>query len=145
MSGKRISDMSNDEVFAATVYMETRRLDREGQTWVAWVIKNRKNNPSRFGHGTYRGVCLAPSQFECWTSGYSECLSGDKFRVKSGEEDIFELSQRVVRDVHASNNDPTSGADHYHAVNAPHSWAADSSRMRETGRVGGHIFYREIR
>ena len=42
--GKRLNreSMTDEENFAATIYMEARGESEEGQSWVAWVI-NRDN------------------------------------------------------------------------------------------------------
>lgn len=60
-----ISQLSDTEILALTIYGEARGEPIEGQIAVANVINNRfLNNPKKYK--SISEVCLEPLQFSCW-------------------------------------------------------------------------------
>jgi len=55
------------DILAKTLWGEARGEGREGLIAVAWVIKNRADNPGWWGK-SIELVCLKPYQFSCWNA-----------------------------------------------------------------------------
>lgn len=58
--------LSVREVLALTLFGEARGEPLEGKVFVGCVIRNRVRTVGRWAD-SYPGVCLAPSQFSCWS------------------------------------------------------------------------------
>lgn len=132
---------------ARTLWGECRGEPREGQIAVAWVIRNRAENPGWWsrqrGDGipddTIEAVCLDPHQFSCWWDGQAK-------RVRSSTlaqlGTLYELAEAVLND---QIPDPTNGADHYHTILRPEGvrlWPPAWAQKHVGTRVGSHLFYR---
>ena len=128
--------MTDEEIFAATIYMEARGESEEGQRWVAWVIKNRAHkNRSYWGGSKIRDVCLRQSQFSCWNGRTS---------LDVNEPQAFQTASRIAREVSGASisQDPTSGSDHYcnlSVLKTEPSWVKNVKFVR---KVGSHSFYK---
>ncbi|TAJ97290.1 MAG: cell wall hydrolase [Reyranella sp.] len=120
-------------IMALTLYGEARGLDLEGQTKVAWVIRNRAERRAFVGsswlgtEGAVAKVCLMPWQFSCWNDG--DPNSGrlhtwlDEFDRRGGANmEILPFINLATSVLEGLVEDITNGADHYHTVRAP-SWA----------------------
>lgn len=120
-------------IMALTLYGEARGLDTEGQTKVAWVIRNRAE---RFGfvgtshvgaEGAVAKACLMPWQFSCWNDGDPNASALKALLRefdKTGERPYgldhqFKIATAVLEGIV---EDITNGADHYHTIRAPR-WA----------------------
>jgi spore germination cell wall hydrolase CwlJ-like protein len=132
------------DVLARTIWGEARGESSGGRVAVAWSIRNRvfdgKTN-SWWGEG-YAGVCQKPYQFSCWNK------NDPNFPYLSGAKEIpfRELAQaRIVADqvIDGKVQDPTSGATHYYALamKTPPAWAA---KAKQTLKLGGHVFFRDV-
>ncbi|PCR94915.1 cell wall hydrolase [Pseudomonas fluorescens] len=132
------------DVLARTIWGEARGESAGGRVAVAWSIRNRvfdgKAN-SWWGEG-YAGVCQKPYQFSCWNK------NDPNFPYLSGAKEIpfRELAQcRIVADqvIDGKVQDPTSGATHYYALamKTPPAWAA---KAKQTLKLGGHVFFRDV-
>lgn len=112
-----------------TVIAEAGGEGPDGMAAVTHVIRNRAD---RRGQGI-GDVVRAPNQFE----GYGNPRAGSR---RNQRDPAFRKSAEDVIDrVFAGElEDPTGGADHFHAAYVSPDWAG---RMPETARVGGHIFY----
>jgi len=149
-------------VMALTLYGEARGLPEEGQTKVAWVIRNRAERKqfvgSQFGTpGCVTTVCLAPWQFSCWNvNDPNSRVLNDRLRrfddLVTPEPMGMTTQLKVARDVlEGLVPDPTNGADHYHTIAAP-SWATTwppewANEYKVTARDpddSGHIFYSSL-
>lgn len=127
------------EVLARTVFGEARGQEFKGQLAVAWVVRNRAARPQRFAP-TIAGVCLQPAQFSCWNRSdpnFSRLVSvslPDPAYVTALAAAGMVLTDQAT--------DPTGGADHYVAdyIKAP-SW---TRLMKQTIKIGVHVFYREL-
>lgn len=127
-------------VVAATLWGEARNEPREGKVAVAWVIRNRVEDPGWWGR-TWVGVCMAKGQFSCW---WDE--QGPKVRSVSPDDPQFQECLAVAEEVmgEACPPDPTKGATHYYAPKGmpggkEPKWAVG---RRPTAVIGGHRFYK---
>jgi len=75
--------MSELITMAKTVWGEARGESVKGQIAVAWVIKNRADNPRWWGK-TIEEVCLKKYQFSCWLESDPNKAKMDKLT----EEDL---------------------------------------------------------
>lgn len=136
--------MSDTLILARTVWGEARGEPWIGMVAVAWVIRNRveadihdDGKPDWWGEG-YPGVCLAPRQFSCWD---------DHATIGEQTPRTMPIPYAAAAAVMADDErDPTNGATHYHTIARP-SWAPIwppdwAATMRETARIGRHVFYR---
>ena len=131
---------------ARTLWGECRGEPREGQIAVAWVIRNRAENPgwwSRQRDGvpddTVEAVCLDRNQFSCW---WDKQASRVKTRTREQLGELYQLAYDVLDD---QIPDPTDGADHYHTILRPEyakSWPPAWAKGRVGQRFGSHLFYK---
>lgn len=132
------------DILARTIWGEARGESPAGKVAVAWTIRNRvfdgKEN-SWWGEG-YAGVCQKPYQFSCWNK------SDPNYPYLNGTRQIpfRELAQcRVAGDQVIDGNvpDPTGGATHYYAIamKKPPAWSA---KAKQTLKLGGHVFFRDV-
>ncbi|WP_458725058.1 cell wall hydrolase [Pseudomonas mandelii] len=136
------------DILARTLWGEARGEDLIGQIAVAWTIRNRvetdlhnDGKPDWWGEGFAR-VCQAPYQFSCWNRNDPNypSLSGAK-AVPFRELAQAQIAADQVIDGKVP--DPTGGATHYYAIamkKAP-GWAV---RAKETVRLGGHVFFKDV-
>lgn len=128
-------------VMALTVWGEARGESAAGQKAVAWVIRNRVDNPGWWGRDL-TGVCLKPYQFSCWNHNDPNYprLVNEATRARPDFKAIRLICEAVLLSGSAD-DDPTNGADHYctRAVAAKTSWAQDQAPVAE---IGAHLFYR---
>jgi N-acetylmuramoyl-L-alanine amidase len=132
------------DVLARTLWGEARGESLAGQIAVAWTIRNRVNDgkaKSWWGEG-YAGVCQKPYQFSCWNR------NDPNYAYLNGVKQIpfRELAQvRIAGDqvIDGKMPDPTGGATHYYAIamKNPPAWA---SRAKQTLKIGGHVFFKDV-
>lgn len=124
------------DTMARTLWGEARGESLEGKIGVAWVIKNRADNPKWWGHGISE-VCKAPWQFSCWLE---KDPNRQKLLAVTPKDEMFRECLMVTAGVLSGNiPDPTSGANHYHAKSILPNWA---SGKEPTARLHNHLFYR---
>lgn len=119
---------------ARTVWGEARGEPWDGKVAVAWVIRNRADNPGWWGRNVAE-VCLQPFQFSCW-------LHNDPNRVKciqATEVDLRECRKAVEAVFDGTEPDITNGADHYHHKTILPRWATGE---KPVAIIGDHKFYR---
>jgi spore germination cell wall hydrolase CwlJ-like protein len=125
------------DLVARTVYGEARGEPFQGKLAVAWVIKNRADNPRWWGNNI-KDVCMRHAQFSCW-------LPGDPNREKCEAVTDADLAFVDCQAATASAfkelmPDPTWMADHYYRIGSPEpSWVMD---QEPTCDIGHHRFYR---
>lgn len=150
-----VAEMANDadldsdlKTMALTVWAEARGESTTGRKAVAWVIRNRFENPgwwSVAGGGiprhTLEAVCRAPYQFSCWNAK-------DPNRARLDDPStLARADYQAIRAVCAAvlaapiDDDPTKGADHYCtlAVAPKTAWAKGRTPAVV---IGHHAFYR---
>ena len=136
-----VEQLTNEEVFAYTLYGECRGEPFFGQVAVACVIRNRVMD--KRWPGTYRGVCLQDKQFSCW----NEPLPLSHIQAAIYLE-AFKRLWYIVEGVRTFKiPDITQGANHYiNAFARPSEpkWAQNTNRivLWPSELVGAHAFYR---
>lgn len=126
-----------------TVWAEARGDGLEGETAVAWAIRNRAERAyagSLLGQaGAVEHVCKARLQFSCWNSDDPNLPKLLALKPEDAPE-LFDLCQDVLDGIV---EDPTKSADSYYAPRgmpgglAPY-WAAS---MKFCGQIGTQLFY----
>ncbi|HKJ72328.1 MAG TPA: cell wall hydrolase [Gammaproteobacteria bacterium] len=120
---------------ARTVFFEARDQSLKGQLSVALVALHRARE------GRYPGdLCSVIHQVAAF-SWYSDGKPDDP-RDYPGPANrrAWQTARQLVATLRASRlNDPTDGADHYHAAYVSPEW---SSHFAQTARIGDHLFYR---
>lgn len=127
------------QVYARTVWAEARGESREGQRAVAWVIRNRAENPRWWGRDI-KDVCLKDWQFSCWNVNdpQSQRLLKD-LESTALYESIEDLCIQVLAE--PKYMDPTGNSDHYLTTAIMHSTSWSKGRVPER-IIGNHAFYR---
>lgn len=137
------------DTMALTVWAEARGELPPGQKAVAWVIRNRWENPRWWsrqrGDGipddTIAAVCRDPYQFSCWNSGdpQSKRLKDPATLNLADVQDIRVLCEKVLSE--SPDDDPTHHADHYCTRFVAHKtkWAKTRTPV---AKIGSHWFYR---
>ena len=148
MSANKVSTIDLDTM-ALTVWAEARGELTAGQKAVAWVIRNRWENPRWWsrqrGDGipddTITAVCRDPCQFSCWNPSDPQSK-----RLKDPATlrriDVLRIRDICVNVLDESlDNDPSNHADHYctKAVAPNTRWARGRTPVAE---IGNHLFYR---
>lgn len=151
-------DYRDAVILALTLYGEARGLDTEGQTKVAWVIRNRASRARFVGNshvgaeGAVAKACMMPWQFSCWNeSDPNSAFLHEALRLYDRGQLVEQIEpQLAVAEAVLAGTipDPTNGADHYHTIRAPrwaHSWppywAAKMAVACVDPGTGGHVFY----
>lgn len=146
--------LTDTHVLACTLYGEARSESTEGILAVACVIRNRVKSdwgndkkPDWWGEG-FRGVCLRPAQFSCWSP------AGGEGNFKKLEQLVAALKVGPVSDARYKEcawiatgvindwvRDVVKGADHYHtaAMTPRPVWAQKHTPVIQ---VAKHVFYK---
>lgn len=139
--------MSNIITATKTIIGEAREESFRGQVAVAWVIRNRAQDPGWWGGPDWESVCLEDWQFSCWND---KQYGGQPFLRDLSTEDILEDNAyrqclRAVLAVYDDKiGDPTSGATHYVVTSWLHDpdlrpdWADELTQVAE---IGHHSFF----
>jgi N-acetylmuramoyl-L-alanine amidase len=125
------------QILHKTIFAEARGEPELGQRAVAWVIRNRaEQNRDYWGGESIAGVCLQPSQFECWNSDRSYLID----EAISNEPDVFNDIDSWLPEVYLS-PDPTEGADFYNNpdIEGYPPWTENVDRGI---KIGNHQFYK---
>lgn len=142
-----VSDADLD-IMALTVWAEARGEGPDGIAAVAWVIRNRFENPGWWsrqrGDGipddTIAAVCLDAYQFSCWNS--SDPQRSRLLNPATKERSDYKLCRKICLDVLQSpiEDDFVKGADHYctKAVVRHTRWARGRTPVKV---IGNHQFY----
>jgi hypothetical protein len=134
---------------ALTLWGECRGECREGQIAVAWIIRNRWQNPGWWsrqrGDGitddTITAVCRDPWQFSCWHPSDPQSKKIQSPQTLNNP-DVLAL-RALAADVLAADqkSDPTDGADHYCTKSVARNtrWARGRKPVKV---IGNHQFYK---
>lgn len=145
---QKISDIDLNTM-ALTVWAEARGEAIIGQRAVAWVIRNRWEQPGWWsrqrGDGipddTIQAVCRDPWQFSCWNPSdpQSHRLHDPATLRRDDVQAIRKVCERVLSE--SRDDDQTLGSDHYCTrLIAPNTkWARG---RKPTASIGNHLFYR---
>ena len=119
--------------------IKDQNLSVKDATAIAWVVKNRMKEASRYGRGE-EGVIHKPYQFTGVGSNEWNKVSSGKMTPQ--EKQIYQKFQTIAALVNSGKiPDPTNGANHYFNPKlAKPSWAKN---MKQTYNSGAHEFYRD--
>lgn len=134
-------------IAARTVYGEARGEPWSGKLAVAHVLVNRwKNHHGQWKKDdTLASTCLRHLQFSAWNA---RDPNFGKVQTVAFDDKTFRECLACVLWAIDGENDPTSGALHYHTVKAPSStiewppsWAASATA---SVTIGNHVFHAGI-
>lgn len=129
------------DILTRTVWGEARGESEKGQVAVAWVIKNRVNQPKWWGK-SYISVCKKPWQFSCWNAddpNYPFMMGRKMIPVEQ-----YQACEEAVKKALYGDKDPTKGATHYYnpkAVKTEPKWVEGATL---TVTIGAHKFYKNV-
>ena len=125
------------DVLARTIWGEARGEPPGGMEAVASVVMNRANHPRWWGHSVI-GVCRAPSQFSCWSSGDPNL---PQLLAVTVDDPDFARALHIARVAVAGDlPDTTGGADSYADLRyCRPDWAGTA---RRTAHIGNHTFFK---
>lgn len=107
-----------------------------GQQAVAWVLRNRVQNPAWWGN-SLETVCLKPQQFSCWNTDDPNC---QKIKDLAVTDPQYQALRAIVASVFFGDvDDPTDGADHYEVLGTGAAWAKNQEFSKI---IGAHAFYK---
>lgn len=154
-----IAQLATDQVLAITLYGEARGEPVEGRIAIASVIRNRVNTdigkdqkPDWWGEG-YRGVCLAPAQFSCWSPkgggqrNYDEVMAVVRSAVNGAALGpvMRECAWLAMGIISGDLIDRVNGATHYLTADLfrlnPPAWTKGKVPVV---RVSAHLFFNNI-
>lgn len=135
-----LDKLTDKVIMALTVWGEARGEFARGQEAVAWVIRNRMDNPRWWGR-SLRDVCLKPRQFSCWNfedPNYQKLMSVE-LRSTLLYKSIETICEQVL--YLDRSEDITLNSDHYCVSSIVHRvvWARN---RKPTAVIGHHNFYR---
>ena len=141
-SGGGVSQMNGFgelDTAARTVYGEARGEGLDGQRAVAWVIRNRVENPGWWGD-SWESVCLKKWQFSCWLESDP---NREKLQSVGYEDPDLRRCLRAVLEVMDSSDDPTQGSTHYlvSTLEPKPNWYSDDKVIC---RIGHHAFLKDV-
>lgn len=138
---KQLFTARERETAALTVWAECRGQPWEGQLAVAYVIRNRFEQPSWWGTGL-AGVCLKPWQFSCWNKSVEHGSQLDRLNNPATKKLKSYADAMAAVDVALAGlePDPTNGAAYYctPAVVNQTKWARGKT---PSAVIGGHVFF----
>lgn len=132
------------DVLFRTTWAEARGEGLEGETAVAWVIRNRAERAG-YAHdllgaaGAVARVCKARWQFSCWNKDDPNLPKLLALRHEDAP-DLYDLCQDILDGLVA---DPTGGADMYYAPQGMPGGAAPywASSCKQVAVIGHQIFF----
>lgn len=134
-----VTDNSESDVLARTIWGEARGEGYAGMQAVANVIMNRVKRGGWYGL-TVSEVCKKPYQFSCWNvtdPNYQKIKT-----VTTANNQFLQAVEIATQAVNGTLPDITSGATEYHATSIKPNW--NYNKLVEVGTIGNHKFYRSI-
>ena len=131
--------MIEHRCLAEALYYEARGEGRTGQQAVAEVVLHRMD-AGRFGQSICSVVYEGAGRRGCQ---FSFTCNGDLARPR--EEEAWAEAEQLAAQILTGEvrlRNATGGATHYHATFVRPFWAPS---LKQTAKIGGHIFYREGR
>jgi N-acetylmuramoyl-L-alanine amidase len=124
------------DISARTLWGEVRGEPTLGQIAVAWVIRNRVENPGWWGN-TPTTVCLDPWQFSCWMDA-----QGPSLKALPTSDATYNLLYAIAKGVFSGTYvDPTKGASHYKVHGTVAQWDK-AAAGKLTVSIGHHDFFK---
>lgn len=134
-----VTDNSEADTLARTMYGEARGEGAIGMQAVANVVVNRANRGGWYGL-TISEVCKKPKQFSCWNKtdpNYKKITS-----VTLDDPTFATAFQLAMQAVAGTLPDITSGATEYHAKTIKPNW--NWEKLVQVANIGNHVFYRSV-
>lgn len=127
-------------VAGRTLYGECRGEPKDGQIAVAWVIRNRADQPCWWGRSVTE-VCLHPYQFSCWLKSDPNSA---KLSALSDTDLKLQYLIGITKDVFTGGYpDPTNGATHYKVRGTKAQWDVEvEARGIKPVSIGAHDFFK---
>lgn len=126
------------DVFARTIWAESRGEPLSGQIAVAWVILNRLRDARKRWPQTLTDVCKQPKQFSCWNVKDPNLVA---LSAVSFADRAFVRSFGIACSVFVGDwPDPTNGANHYLRTD----WLPRVKwwkKMTKTAEIGNQTFF----
>lgn len=120
---RSVEDLSDIDVMALTVWAEARGEGPEGQAAVAWIIRNRTDDPGRDWWGdSIKEVCLKKWQFSCWNEG--DPNREQMLRLSPSDALLLTIKGICQGVLNGQILDPTSGCTHYCRPEVRPAWKA---------------------
>lgn len=138
-----IVDPDDVDTMVRTLSGECRNEPLIGQIAVAWVIRNRTEDPGLDWWGDTIGqVCRRPYQFSCWLDAeWNASNKAHMIALKATDPEYRHLEHVCQSVLNGTEPDPSMGATHYKVVGTPASW--DRAAVgRQTVVIGQHAFYK---
>jgi spore germination cell wall hydrolase CwlJ-like protein len=129
--------LSDVELLTVCIYGEASGEPPIGKLAVAHVVLNRAASPSWWGH-TLKEVLLKPSQFSCFNPADPNARRIESM-IDLGYYDRA-CAHIAALALGGHTLDPTGSATHYCTLDCKPAWR---SKMTETIRIGGHVFFVE--
>ena len=127
------------EIFAKTIWGESRGEVLEAKRAVACVILNRFNSGKWFGGDSISAVCLMPYQFSCWNKNDPNRIKLDAVTFKdSSYRDCLAVAAGALTGLF---KDASQYGTHYHVRGILPDWAKEKTPCAVAGR---HLFYNSI-
>jgi len=129
------------KLLAICIWGEARGEPIEGKIAVGNVVRNRVNANTWYGKD-YKEVILKAKQFSCFNAddpNFEKCLYWAK-NPADHDTALLECKWVAIGIIYDYLLDNTIGATHYHQVGHNPWWREG---MKETVRIGNHIFYKE--
>jgi|GEM_PF-575290 len=136
-----LADLAPAELLARVIWGECRGVDAVEARAIAHVVLNRVARPRGWGTDV-TSVCLHPRQFSCLNQDDANL---HKILIGDFSDGDWSCCCEAARDAILGNSqDPTHNAVGYHAASM-RTFPKWAKNMVCTGRIGGHLFYRERR
>lgn len=114
----------------ATICGEARSEPYEGKIAVGWVIVNRG--------GDLISTVTRHKQFSAWNYDDPNRFLVERIVSQDPDDPVTQECLRAALDV-LQGEDPTNGANHYHAVNIKPYW---TKGQKPVTIIGNHVFYK---
>lgn len=126
-------------VLAQTIYGEARGESLDGQTAIAWVVRNRAEQHPRWQGTTIAAICHAPRQFSCWNA--SDVNRPLLLAVTLNEPVFVRCLHTALAVLGEERPSPVGAATHYYAGARAPAWARGKTPVAV---IGAHRFFEDI-
>lgn len=134
-----VTDNSEIDVLARTIWGEARGEGYAGMQAVANVIMNRVKRGGWYGL-TVTEVCKKPFQFSCWN--VNDVNYAKIQNVTTADNQFLQAVNIATQAINGSLMDITGGATEYHTRSIKPNW--NYAKLEQTAEIGNHIFYRSL-
>lgn len=131
-----------NKILAMTIFAEAWDEPIEGQRAVAWVIKNRADQGTKYGGPTIKGVCLEKDQLDCWNYGPKAINSLINSNVQT--QAAYKAIEKWIPNVFWESSDSTSKSDYFNnpSIEGYLDGPNFRYRVKRTVKIGNLQFYK---